>query len=253
MGVWEIALLVAAGFGGGMAAAMAGGASLITFPLLLGLGLSPVAANATNFVGLSLSNSMAVLADWRRRPSWGRAFSWLVLVNFIGGALGALLMLETPADLLILLVPGLIGMATLLFAIGPWLRRSLAQREGNELHLTTVLLPCFLAAIYGGYFGAALGIITLAILSVGGMTDMRSANVLKNILVTATSASSVWIFIWQGAVNWPAAIALLIGSTIGAYAGGLLIRVLPPWVVRTAITLFGATATIIYGYRYWIA
>lgn len=253
MAAWELALLVAAGFGGGLAAAMAGGASLITFPVLLGLGLSPVAANATNQVGLSLSNAMAVLADWRRRPSWGHAFSWLVLANFIGGAVGAILMVETPADLLTVLVPGLIGTATLLFAIGPWLRRRLSQRDGNELQLKKVVFPSFLAAVYGGYFGTALGVITLAILSVGGMTDMRSTNVLKNILVTAISASAVWIFIWRGAMLWPAAIALLVGSMTGGYAGGLLIRILPPVVVRAAIILFGTMATIIYGWKYWLA
>src|SRR5688572_795047 len=119
MNVTEALLLAAAGFAGGIAAAIAGGASLVTFPTLLALGLPPVAANATNAVGLSLSNFMAAVADWRRRPSWGRSLSWLFVINVVGGALGALLMLETPADLLTRLVPGLIGMATLLFAIGP--------------------------------------------------------------------------------------------------------------------------------------
>ena len=81
MDVSSAALLFAAGFGGGVAAAIAGGASLITFPTLLALGLPPVAANATNAVGLSLSNFMAAVADWRRRPSWGRSLSWLFAIN----------------------------------------------------------------------------------------------------------------------------------------------------------------------------
>ena len=129
------ALLVAAGFGGGIAAAIAGGASLVTFPTLLALGLPPVAANATNAVGLSLSNFMAAVADWRRRPSWGRSLSWLFVINVVGGALGALLMLETPADLLILLVPGADRQATLLFAVGPWVQRHLpSQRRWRAAH-----------------------------------------------------------------------------------------------------------------------
>src|SRR5215470_10630854 len=135
MGIAETALLVVAGFGGGDAASIAGGASLITFPTLLGLGLPPVAANATNAVGLSLSNFMAAVADWRRRPSWGRSFSWLFAINMIGGAIGAFLMLETPPDLLILLVPALIGGATLLFAIGPWIQRRLPSGEHGGLHM----------------------------------------------------------------------------------------------------------------------
>ena len=93
MDIERASLLSAAGFGGGVAAAIAGGASLITFPTLLGLGLAPVAANATNSVGLSLSNFMAAVADWRRRPSWGRSLSWLFAINVVGGAIGAFLML----------------------------------------------------------------------------------------------------------------------------------------------------------------
>jgi hypothetical protein len=252
MDLAHVALLVAAGFGGGIAAAIAGGASLITFPTLLAMGLSPLAANATNAVGLSLGNFMAAVADWRRRPSWGRAFSWLFLINLVGGALGALLMLETPADLLTLLVPALIGGATLLFAVGPSVQRRLPAHESGGLHLGRVAFPIFLSSIYGGYFGAALGVINLAILSIGGLTDLRSTNVLKNILITGVSLSSVWVYIWQGAVVWPAMLALMAGSIGGGYAGGYLIRVLPPLAVRIGIIAFGTAATAIYGWKYWL-
>lgn len=248
----EALLLLAAGFGGGIAAAIAGGASLVTFPTLLSLGLSPIAANATNAVGLSLGNFSAALADWRRRPSWGRAFSWLFVINLVGGALGAVLMLETPPDLMILLVPGLIGLATLLFAIGPWIQRHLPSGGEGGLQMARVAFPIFLSSIYGGYFGAALGVINLAILSVGGLTDLRSTNVLKNILITGVSLSSVWIYIWQGAVVWPAMVALMAGSIGGGYAGGYLIRVLPPRGVRIGIISFGTAATAIYGWKYWL-
>ncbi len=251
MDISDAALLFAAGFAGGIAAAIAGGASLVTFPTLLALGLPPVAANATNAVGLSLSNFMAAVADWRRRPSWGRSLTWLFAVNFVGGAIGALLMLETPADLLILLVPGLIGGATLLFALGPWIQRRLPAIGDGKLHAAGVAFPLFLSAIYGGYFGAALGVINLAILSIGGLTDLRSTNVLKNILITGVSASSVWIYVWQGAVVWPAMVALMVGSIGGGYAGGYLIRVLPPLGVRFGIIAFGTAATTFYAGRYW--
>jgi uncharacterized membrane protein YfcA len=247
----EALLLLAAGFGGGIAAAIAGGASLVTFPTLLALGLPPVAANATNAVGLSLSNFMAAVADWRRRPSWGRSLSWLFVINLVGGALGALLMLETPAELLTLLVPGLIGMATLLFAIGPWVQRHLPSSGDSGLQLARVAFPIFLSSIYGGYFGAALGVINLAILSIGGLTDLRSTNVLKNILITGVSLSSVWVYVWQGAVVWPLMVALMAGSIGGGYAGGYLIRILPPRGVRIGIITFGAAATAIYGWKYW--
>jgi uncharacterized membrane protein YfcA len=246
------ALLVGAGFVGGIAAAIAGGASLVTFPTLLALGLPPVAANATNAVGLTFSNFSAAVADWRRRPSWGRALSWLFVISVVGGAVGALLMLETPPDLLILMVPGLIGVATLLFAIGPWVQRHLPAHSEGGLQLGRVAVPLFLASIYGGYFGAALGVMYLAILSIGGLSDLRSTNVLKNILVTGLSLSSVWIYIWQGAVVWPAVFALMAGSIGGGYAGGYLIRVLPPRAVRIGIISFGTAATVIYGWKYWV-
>jgi uncharacterized membrane protein YfcA len=252
MDIADAALLLAAGFGGGIAAAIAGGASLVTFPTLLALGLPPVAANATNAVGLSLSNFMAALADWRRRPSWGRSLSWLFAINLVGGAIGAFLMLETPADLLILLVPALIGGATLLFAIGPWVQKHLPVVGDGQLHIARVAFPLFLSAIYGGYFGAALGVINLAILSIGGLKDLRSTNVLKNILITGVSASSAWIYVWQGAVVWPAMVVLMAGSIGGGYAGGYLNRVLPPLGVRIGIIAFGTAATVLYAGKYWL-
>ena len=245
------ALLFAAGFGGGVAAAIAGGASLITFPTLLAMGLPPVAANATNAVGLSLSNFMAAVADWRRRPSWGRSLSWLFVINLIGGAIGAVLMLATPADLLTLMVPALIGGATLLFAVGPWVQQRLPAKGEGRLHFRRVALPLFLSAIYGGYFGAGMGVINLAILAIGGLTDLRSTNVLKNILITGVSLSSVWVYVWQGAVVWPVMIVLMAGAIGGGYAGGHLIRILPPRAVRIGIITFGAAATALYASRYW--
>src|SRR5689334_23231095 len=251
MDIADAALLFAAGFAGGIAAAIAGGASLVTFPTLLAMGLPPVAANATNAVGLSLSNFMAAVADWRRRPSWGHSLSWLFVVNLVGGAVGAVLMLETPADLLILLVPALIGGATLLFAIGPWVQRLLPGGKAGQLQAMRVAFPLFLSAIYGGYFGAALGVINLAILAIGGLSDFRTTNVLKNLLITGVSASSVWVYVWQGAVVWPAMVALMAGSIGGGYAGGVLIRVLPPRGVRIAIITFGTAATAMYANKYW--
>lgn len=251
MDIGRALLLLAAGFGGGIAAAIAGGASLVTFPTLLALGLPPVAANATNAVGLSLSNFTAAIADWRRRPSWRRSLSWLFAINVIGGAVGALLMLETPPDLLVLLVPALIGGATLLFATGPWIQGHLPSGEKGGLQAARVAFPLFLSSIYGGYFGAGLGVINLAILSIGGLTDLRSTNVLKNILITGVSISSVWVYVWQGAVVWPAMIALMAGSIGGGYAGGYLIRVLPPRGVHIGIIAFGVAATAIYVVKYW--
>ncbi len=251
MNIIHTVLLFSAGFGGGIAASIAGGAALITFPVLLGLGLPPVAANATNAVGLSLSSFTAAAADWRRRPSWSRAFSWLLAINVVGGAIGAFLMLGTPSNVLILLVPVLVGGATLLFALGPWIQRHLPSDDHAELRIARVALPIFLSSIYGGYFGAAIGVINLAILSIGGLTDFRSTNVLKNILLTGVSASSVWVYVWQGAVVWPAMVALMAGSLGGGYAGGYLVRVLPQRGVRIGIITFGLMVTVIYASRYW--
>ncbi len=117
--------------------------------------------------------------------------------------------------------------------------------------MARVAFPLFLSAIYGGYFGAALGVINLAILAIGGLTDLRSTNVLKNLLITGVSASSVWIYVWQGAVVWPAMVVLMAGSIGGGYAGGHLIRILPPRLVRIAIIAFGTGATALYAGKYW--
>ena len=244
-------LLFATGFGGGIAASIAGGAALITFPVLLGVGLPPIAANATNAVGLSLSCFTAAAADWRRRPNWNRSYSWLLGINIGGGAIGAFLMLGTPGELLIRLVPVLVGGATLLFALGPWIQHHLPSGHHAELHFARVAFPIFLSSIYGGYFGAGIGVINLAILSIGGLTDFRSTNVLKNILTTGVSASSVWVYVWQGAVVWPSMVALMAGSLGGGYAGGYLIRVLPQRGVRIAIIIFGTVVTVVFAHSDW--
>ena len=220
MEIGYAALLFAAGFGGGIAAAIAGGASLVTFPTLLAMGLPPVAANATNAVGLSLSNFMAAVADWRRRPSWGRSLSWLLAINVArrrGRRAADAGDARRPAD------PAGAGFdrrGDVLFAIGPWVQRHLPGEGEGGLRMARVAFPLFLSAIYGGYFGAALGVINLAILAIGGLTDLRSTNVLKNLLITGVSASSVWIYVWQGAVVWPAMVVLMAGSIGGGYAGG---------------------------------
>src|SRR4029453_6897683 len=109
----------------------------------------------------------------------------------------------------------LIGGATLLFAIGPWIQHHLPSGEHGGVHMARGAFPIFLSSIYGGYFGAGLGVINLAILSIGGLTDFRSTNVLKNILITGVSLSSVWVYVWQGAVGWPAMVALMAGVVGG--------------------------------------
>ncbi len=252
MDIGQAALLFAAGFGGGIAAAIAGGASLVTFPTLLGHRAAAGRrqchqrgrAVAEQFHGggggLAATAELGPLVELAVRRSTCSA-----------ARVGALLMLETPADLLILLVPALIGGATLLFAIGPWMQRRLPSDGRGPLAVARVAFPLFLSAIYGGYFGAALGVINLAILAIGGLTDFRSTNVLKNLLITGVSASSVWIYVWQGAVVWPAMVVLMAGSIGGGYAGGHLIRILPPRLVRIAIIAFGTAATALYASKYW--
>ncbi len=108
-----------------------------------------------------------------------------------------------------------------------------------------------LACVYGGFFGAGLGVILTAVLSITEPNDIRAIKALKNLLATCVSLAATVIFIMQGAVRWPETVAMLIGAVIGGYAGGHLIRVLPATVVRQFVIVAGAVMTVIYAVRYW--
>jgi uncharacterized membrane protein YfcA len=248
--------LFAAGLAGGVVTAIVGGASLITFPALLASGLPAIVANASNTVALAPANLVAALADLERWPRWDRAFAGLAVVSVVGSVAGAVLLLLTPEKVFTAIVPALIGFATLLFALSGRIRLWIASRTaGGAGHPasspalgTLLFVP---VAIYGGYFGAGMSVMILAILAVSRGGEFRANNVIKNLLSALTSLLAVVVFVQQGVVSWPATVVVMAGGLLGGFAGGRLVRVLPPDLVRWVVITVGAVLTVIYAWRYW--
>jgi uncharacterized membrane protein YfcA len=244
-------LLLGAGLAGGVANAIAGGATLITFPAMLASGLPAIVANASNAVAVAPGHLVAAFADRSRLPALNLPFLVTVATSGIGGAIGAALLLSTPEKLFTLLVPGLIGIATLVFAFSRHIQKVIATKVRSVSGETRWVLLASMS-IYGGYFGAGLGVMLLAVLSVTGEEDIRQANVLKNVLATAVSATTIATFVVQGVIRWPETVVMLSGAIPGGFLGGRLIAILPPSVVRAIIIAVGTAMTLAYAWYYWV-
>jgi uncharacterized membrane protein YfcA len=254
MDLHHILLLLAAGIAGGVISSMVGGAAMVTYPALLATGLSPILAVAANLVALCPGNLLAALADRRQLPPLDRSFVGLVLASLGGAAVGAVLLLLTPDHLFERLVPLLLGFATILFALSPritaWLRRRAEAQGADERHWgqsIPVLLP---VSIYGGYFGAGVGVLLLGVLSVGTPT-YRAANVTKNLVTSLNSVVASAIFIERGVVTWGPTLAMMAGALVGSLLGGQLAKILPNFIARVLVISVGTLLTVIFAERYW--
>ena len=252
-----VLMLFGAGLAGGIVTAVVGGASLITFPALLAAGLPALVANASNTVALTPGNFVGALADLERRPRWNRSFVSVMTVCVGGSAAGAALLLLTPERAFTVVVPLLIGLATLLFASAGRIRQWTLARaaratgaRGSSGGLRLLLLAP--VAVYGGYFGAGMSVMLLAILSLGDTGDFRATNVLKNLLAGLTSLVAVVVFVSRGMVAWPETLIMMGGALVGGFLGGRLARVLPPRLVRGIVIAVGTLLTVIYAWRYWV-
>lgn len=250
---WIGPLLAAAGFLGGIVNSVAGGATLITFPAMLAAGLPPVIANASNAVAIFPGHFMAALADREKLPAFDARLLLLCSATAVGGLAGAALLLILPARLFVLPVPGLIAFATLLFAFAPriqaWAQRSARPGAHRPTFRSTAVLAA--ASIYGGFFGAGLGVILTAVLAITEPNDIRAVKVLKNLLATCVTATAMVVFITKGMVAWRETLVMLAGALAGGYAGGRLIRVLSPAFVRWLIIVSGSAMAGVYAQRYW--
>src|SRR6266850_586412 len=231
-------LLFGAGVAGGIVTAMVGGASLITFPALLAGGLPAVVANASNTVALTPGNLVAALADVERLPPWDRSLLGVAGVCAAGSVAGA--------------VPLLIGFATLLFALSGRIRAWIVSRAATSDGTGSAALLFAPVAVYGGYFGAGMSVMLLAILSVSRPGDFRTINVIKNLLSGLTSAVAVVVFVLQGVVAWPPTVVVMAGAVLGGFAGGRLVRVVSPDLMRWIVIVVGTILTVVYARRYWL-
>ena len=252
MSIEESLFLIGIGVIGGAWNAIAGGATLFTFPALMAVGLPPIVANATNYLAMLPSNAAALPAYSRELKGVGRRIWPLMIVSGLGAVVGSILLLVSEEALFKTLIPFLILVATVLFAygvkIGSLLTSLFSVRSSSR-----VLYTClFLFSIYGGYFGAGLGIILLAIVQIMGFTSFHVANSLKNLLATSFTILSIAVFGVGGIIAWPEALTMMVGSTLGGYIGGRYGRLVNERYLRSAVILFGFVLSGVYFYRMYI-
>jgi uncharacterized membrane protein YfcA len=233
--------------------ALAGGGTLITFPVLMAVGLPAVGANVTNTVALLPGYLGGTLAQARDLQGQRRRM-WLTLpAGAIGGLLGGILLLQTGDKLFRELVPFLILLASLLLAIQDpvrhWMARRLGQRaEGTRLE-GWVWFPVGLAAIYGGYFGAGLGVITLAALGMVANDSLTRLNAVKQLISFCANVAAAVFFIFSGRVVWIAAGIMAVGALLGGTLGGRLAGRVPPSILRWIVVGIGLIVSTIYFLR----
>ena len=242
----QIITLAGIGFVGGVWNAVAGGATLFTFPALMAAGLPPVIANATNYLALLPSNAAALPAYRKELKEVGQQLIPLMAISGAGAIAGSLLLLFSDPDVFVFLIPFLILLATILFATGDIIRQKILILAGASSGTTMIYAALFLASIYGGYFGAGLGIILLAIAQILGFSDFHIANSIKNLLATSFTILSIIVFGVGGLVAWPEAATMMIGSTIGGYLGGRGAKRVNQKLLKTAVTIFGLILSGVY-------
>jgi len=248
-------MLFFAGIAGGMLTAMVGGAAIVTYPALIAAGIPPLPATTCNLTAAFPGAFMAALSDHKQLPPFDRAFVGMAVVSMIGAGAGAVLLLATPERFFEIMVPVLLGFATVLFAFaqraGNWLRAR-ARRRGRDISFSVTSLKMLLpVSFYGGYFGAGVGVLVLGVMSVATGGDYRSANVVKNLVISLNCAAAAAVFIIRGTVLWPQTLALMAGTIAGGIAGASLARVIPREIMRVAVVVVGALLTVFFAWRYW--
>ncbi|MEM7067566.1 MAG: sulfite exporter TauE/SafE family protein [Pseudomonadota bacterium] len=248
MSIEVILMLLGAGFVAGGINALAGGSSLLTFPTLMAAGLPPTVANASNFVSVLPGNATALPAYAQEIGNNRTAAIRLTLVSLAGGAIGSVLLIYSTDNFFLDLVPWLILIATLLFAFGNKINEFVKQYTGGRAAVEGIpgYIMVLLFSIYGGYFGAGLGVIMLAVLKMIGYTDYHEANALKNLTNTMIGILGVIIFSFSGLISWPHALTMMAGSAIGGYTSAYYARKISQKLLTNAIIVLGFVLSAYY-------
>jgi uncharacterized protein len=246
-----IIFLFGAGALGGALNSVAGGGSFIAFPALLFTGVPPIPANATNTIALWTGAAASGGAYRKRLDVARRVMVPLLTASLVGGVIGAILLLKTPAHTFMRVLPWLTLGATLLFAFGKKLagrRGSVIEHEASRGALVATTFFQFCVAIYGGYFGGGMGIVMLAMLAALGMTDIHAMNALKSVMGFVINGVAVVTFVVAGAVYWKHGIIMILGGIAGGYLGAHYAMKMPQSWIRWFVVLVGAGMT---AYFFW--
>ena len=244
---YEVVALLAAGMAAGTINTIVGSGTLITFPTLLFFGYPPLVANISNTIGLVAGGLTGIHGYRAELTGQGRTLRRLVPVSLLGALTGAVLLLKLPAAAFDAIVPFLIAAALLLVLLGPRLQAWAAARHPDHDSLGRHLLMTagvFSAGVYGGYFGAAQGVLLVGIMSVLMTTSLQRVNALKNVLGTVVNAVAAVVFMlvaWER-INWSVAALIAVGSLAGGYVGARVGRRLSPGLLRGLIVVIGVLA-----------
>jgi uncharacterized protein len=239
-----------AGFAAGVVNAVAGGGTLISFPTLVALGVPAVNANVTNTVALVPGYLGGAWAQRAELADYASHLRSLMLVAAAGGLAGSVLLVLSPEDLFRELVPWLVLLACVLLASGEWVKGRLAARRlaRGTTHRTVGAAPLHLAvfasAVYGGYFGAGLGILLLAVLGLALDDPLPRVNSLKSALSLVVNLLAAAFFVFSGLVEWRFAAIMAVTSLAGGAAGGRVATRLPPRVMRVLVVAFGVAVAV---------
>jgi len=240
----SLAFLLVAGLVAGAVNAAAGGGSLLVFPSLLAVGLPPLAANVTNSIA-QWPGYVGIVAGARRDlQGQGRRILFTSVVSAAGSAVGCALLLVLPSAVFDAVVPALVLLASAVFALQPLIRRWTAPSPGAPDRLATLLPTVFLAAVYGGYFGGALGVILIATLSLFAHDSLVRLNALKGLLSLVVATVTVVYFAVGAPVHWLAVGVLAPTTLVGGYIGARVARRSPERVLRAAVVLLGLSVGV---------
>lgn len=245
----DVAFLLLMGVAAGLAASIAGLASLFSYPALLSLGLPPVVANVTNTVALVGSGVGSALGSRPELRGQGSRVWRLCALAVAGGIVGSALLLATPAETFALLVPWLIGFASLMILLQPRPRFLRALHDGRDSW--SLAVGIFLVCVYGGYFGAAAGVMILALLLAASDAGLAQSNAVKNVVLASANGIAALTFVLVAPVAWTAVLPLGLGCLAGGRAGPLVVRVAPARMVRTGIGVAGLALAVKLGVDFY--
>ncbi|GES34438.1 sulfite exporter TauE/SafE family protein [Streptomyces angustmyceticus] len=250
MSIGEAVAVLAAGIGAGTINTVVGSGTLITFPVLLAFGLPPVTANVSNTLGLVPGSISGAIGYRRELAGQRRRILRFSASALIGGLGGAILLLALPSTAFDTIVPALIAVALVLVVVQPRLAariRARRERNGTTAHRDggpALLLGLMLASVYGGYFGAAQGVIYLSLMGVLLTEDLQRLNALKNVLAAIVNGVAAVFFLFVAHFDWTAVALIAVGSTLGGQLGAKVGRRLPPTALRGIIVLVGLLAIV---------
>ena len=259
----DVALIVTGGFAAGAVNSLAGGGTFFSFPALMAAGLPPVVANASNSVALWPGSLTAAWAYRKELASYRRYLIPMGLASLIGGAAGGMLLLAAGDARFSALIPWLLAFATALFAFSPQLSAALkllrpaartkqdhpAAGSDHDGGSPVNWLAQLLVAVYGGFFGAGMGILMMASLAIAGHEDVHHINAIKNLLGAIIYSVTVITFVVAGAVSWSHTLVMLVAASVGGYAGARMARNMHGPALRRIVIAVGCALTAYYFYK----